>query len=187
MDNDKCGNFRWLCLCDCGKEKIVLYGNLKRGNTKSCGCFKIKHGHTKNQKMSKTYSTWIDMIQRCTNPRDKQYKDYGRRGIKVCKRWLKFENFLKDMGEASEGYQIDRIDNNKGYCKSNCRWVTPKMNNRNKRDNHLETYNGKTQCLVEWAEEFNIDYGTLRWRLDHGWSIGKALTTLVRKYKKRRK
>lgn len=101
---------------------------------------------------------------------------------------MKFENFLEDMGEVPEGHQIDRIDNNKGYYKENCRWVTSKTNNRNKQNNRLETYKGETQCLAVWAEKYNIPYTTLSSRINMlGWTIERALTTPVKKYKRRKK
>ena len=190
MNDDKNRNSRWLCKCDCGKEKIIYGCSLKSGNTKSCGCLhkektsiaNTTHGHSKKREESKTYTAWKSMIKRCTNPKDKYYYCYGGRGITVCKRWRKFVNFLEDMGEAPEGYQIDRIDNNGNYCKSNCRWVTLKEQARNKRNNHLETYDGKTQCLAVWAEEYQIPYGTLLARINRlGWSIEKALTTPTRR------
>ncbi len=183
-DNDKQGKSRWLCLCDCGKEKIIRGNNLKSGNTKSCGCLKIKHGHRK----TKTYRSWASMIQRCTNPKNKRYRDYGGRGITVCKRWMKFENFLADMGEVPEGYQIDRINNNKGYCRSNCRWVTAKTNNRNKRNNLYFTYKNKTQLLIEWVKETKIPYSTLWNRIFRlSWPIEKALTTPIQKRGRQKK
>lgn len=187
--NNKRENIQWLCNCDCGKEKIIAGTSLKSGVTKSCGCLQkeitikrlTKHSHTKNGQTSKTYSTWIDMIQRCTNPNSKDYHNYGGRGITVCKKWMKFENFLKDMGESPEKHQIDRADNNKGYCKLNCRWATRKEQQRNTRANHMITFGGKTQCLAAWAEELKISYQTLHARLRRKWSIEKALTTPARK------
>lgn len=184
------GAMLWLCLCDCGKEKIIYGSNLKIGHTKSCGCLSveqtlkrlIKHSHCRNGKKTKTYRSWHSMVKRCTNPNDKDYLSYGGRGIKVCKRWMKFENFLEDIGEIPRGHQIDRIDNNQGYNKLNCHWVTSKTNCRNRRDNHLIVHDGKTQCLIEWAEEFDINAATLRSRIvKYKWSIEKALTTPARK------
>ena len=143
MVNNKHRQSMWLCKCECGIEKIILGNHLKSGHTKSCGCLHkeimTKHGHSKNGKRTRTYQSWHSMIKRCVNPNDPVYHNYGGRSIKVCKRWMQFENFLEDMGEVSDGYQIDRINNNENYCKSNCHWVTPKTNSRNKRDNHLET------------------------------------------------
>lgn len=188
-DDNKWKDTRWLCKCDCGKEKIICGKSLKSSTTKSCGCLSkeisvqcnTKHGHTARGEESKTYASWKNINERCINPKNRYYHCYGGRGITVCQRWRKFTNFLIDMGKVPPGYQIDRIDNNKGYCKSNCRWATKKEQARNRRDNHLETHNGKTQCLIEWAEEFGIASHVLRWRLKHGWSTGKALTTPVRK------
>ncbi|KKN98994.1 hypothetical protein LCGC14_0142390 [marine sediment metagenome] len=195
LKKDKYGNHEWLCRCDCGQEKIIRGDYLKSGHTQSCGCLQKKmtsmkntiHGHNKNGQSSKTYMIWAAIIQRCTNPSNGNYLYYGGRGITVCKRWRKFENFLKDMGEAPKGLQIDRINNDKGYCKSNCRWATRKEQARNTRTNHLITCFGKTQCITAWAEEIGIHVNTIYWRLNHGWSIEKALMTPVRKHKKRRK
>ena len=187
---------RWLCRCDCGKEKIVRGDGLRGGDTKSCGClqkekasiyckkFKTKHGHDTRDGKSKTYASWQQMVQRCTNPSNKSYCNYGGRGITVCGRWGKFENFLEDMGEVPEGHQIDRIDNNGNYCKSNCRWATRKEQGRNKRNNLFITYKGKTQLLVECAEQLGVKYYTLWSRLSRGWSIERALTTPVKKRRK---
>ena len=186
MDNDEWGRLRWLCKCYCGKEKIIVGQSLRSGATKSCGCLQKEivsianttHGQTR----TKTYDVWHNMIQRCTNPKHKYYKHYGGRGIKVCKRWMKFENFLEDMGKIPEGYSIDRINNNKGYKKSNCKWSTKKEQSRNTRRNRSGTYGGKTQLLIEWSEETGIPYSTLWQRIYRlGWSIEKALTTPAKK------
>lgn len=109
VDNDRQGRCRWLCKCDCGKETIVVGYNLRNNHTKSCGCLNIEHGHVANGKMTITYQSWNHMKQRCTNPNNGHYKNYGGRGITVCGQWLKFENFLDDMGERpSTGHSIDR-------------------------------------------------------------------------------
>ncbi len=189
MDNDKCGNLCWLCRCDCGKYTVIQGGHLGSNNTKSCGCLateqlikrSTKHGHSCKNQESKEYIVWKNMIQRCTNTRCNQYGDYGGRGIKVCKRWLKFENFLEDMDIRKKGLTLDRIDNDGDYCQENCRWVTRKQNNRNKRNNHLITHDGKTQCLKTWEEETGIHYVTILARLRYGWSIAKTLMTPVHK------
>ena len=127
---------KWYCLCDCGNLALVLQGNLTRSFrvTKSCGCLQkdkvTKHGLSGHL----TYGVWEAMLQRCNNPALKQYKDYGGRGIKVCERWLNFDNFAKDMLPSwKEGLEIDRIDNDGDYKPSNCRWTTHAVNQRNKR------------------------------------------------------
>ena len=184
---NKWRNYKWLCLCECGKKKVIRSGSLRNGDTQSCGCLqkeitsiiKTKHGHKKKGKTSKIYVVWEAMIRRCTNPNYHEYHYHGGRGISVCERWRKFENFLEDMGKVPKGLQIDRIDNNGNYCKSNCRWVTPKEQQRNKRNNHLITYDGKTQCLAAWAEEFNICQVLLCGRIRLGWSTEKALTAPI--------
>lgn len=183
---------KWLCICDCGKETIVESNNIKNGNTKSCGCLRnekikklsTKHGHCKN-KLSRIYKVWRGMIARCTNPNINGYKNYGGRGITVCKRWLEFENFLKDMGEPpTNKHQIDRINNEEGYYKKNCRWVLPKENNRNRRDSFIIEYNNKKQCASELAQQYNIKPNVFIGRLKLGWSIKKALETPIRKHEK---
>ena len=194
VGKDKWGQSRWSCVCNCGVEKIVRGNSLKSGATKSCGCLQkeklikrlTKHGHSTRTTMSKTYSAWHSIIQRCTNANNMGYQDYGGRGITVCKRWMKFENFLEDMGEPpSAKHSIDRIDNDGNYCKSNCRWATSKQNSRNTRRNRLITYDNKTQCIADWADEFNINYNTLYARIfTYNWTIEKALTTPVRKGRK---
>lgn len=187
----KDGHVLWLCKCDCdcdGKV-IVESSNLKSSRTKSCGCLVTKHGHNLKNKKSKIYQSWDSMIQRCTNTNNTSYCNYGGRGITVCKKWLKFENFLEDMGKGCKpGLTLERKKNWKGYCLGNCYWATWKQQARNKRNNHLETYNGKTQCIAQWAEEYKINYHTLCNRIhQYGWSIEKALTTSVRKRRGKKK
>lgn len=172
----------WLCLCDCGTEINVISDRLRNGNTKSCGCFRreinTKHGHRTRIKTTQTYRSWSQMIQRCNNPNYNNYYRYGGRGIAVCERWLKFENFLKDMGESPKGYQIDRINSNGNYKLDNCKWSTPQEQQRNRCNNRLITYQGRTQCLSAWSEELGIDYNRLYQRLYRlNWlSVEKAFT-----------
>jgi hypothetical protein len=120
----------YFCRCDCGRELIVLTCNLraKKQPTHSCGCSRKKHGMSR----SAEYQTWKGMLQRCGNPKSQAYKDYGARGIKVIPRWAIFANFYKDMGPRPEGKSLDRVNNELGYRKSNCRWATQveQVNNR---------------------------------------------------------
>lgn len=128
----------WVCKCKCGKIDKYNGYYLRTGDTKSCGCLKIEM-HTKRlQKHGKYYSSsykcWRGMKDRCLNPSALAYKRYGDRGIKVCDSWIEdFENFYNDMGEKPKGKSLERIDNNKGYCKENCIWASPKTQAQNTR------------------------------------------------------
>lgn len=120
------------------------------------------------------------MMERCTNPNDKRYADYGGRGITVCDRWQDPANFYADMGERPTGTSIDRIDNNLGYEPGNCRWATPKTQNNNRRSTRLATLNGETLSLAEWSRRLGAGSKDLvRERLRAGWEITAALTTPV--------
>jgi hypothetical protein len=129
------------------------------------------------------------MADRCNNPNHNHYKYYGGRGIKVCKRWQGkdgFVNFLSDMGERpSLKHQIDRIDNNDGYYKENCKWSTKIEQARNRSNNRNYLINNKNKCLSVLAEEYNICRSTLENRLRRGWTIEKALNTPVKKYRRK--
>lgn len=173
-------NQAWIAVCECGTERSFRASGLIAGTTKSCGCLKkdlhknhfVKHGDYK----SAEYSTWIKINERCRNKNWKRFKDYGGRGIVVCERWRSYENFLKDMGrKPSPKHSIDRIDNNGNYEPSNCKWATPKEQNRNTRRNVNLTYGSETKCIAEWAEQFGINPGTLRRRIKSGWSVERAL------------
>lgn len=115
--------------CECGDIRILKGIRLRFGDSNKCRkCGSTRHGLVH----SKTYSTWESMIQRCTNPKQTKYKDYGGRGIKVCDRWLEFKNFLDDMGERPEKLELDRKDNDGNYEPNNCRWVTRSENLKNR-------------------------------------------------------
>lgn len=180
--------------CECGKTVIAFVDHVKGGQTTSCGCYHrersseaaTRHGHTCGGKITPEFRAWKHLIERCTDPKNKQFKDYGGRGITVCGEWKEsFAKFLADVGRKPIGATIDRIDNSKGYQPGNCRWVTSSRNNRNKRNNRLVTLDGKTMCCADWADEFGISQGTLHYRLKAGWSVEQALTTPVQRTRKR--
>lgn len=159
----------WLCKCDCGNERVVRAGNLLRGNTLSCGCFRddknrirmTKHGATTRTKKSPEYQAWKNMKARCLNNNWPTFEYWGGRGIEICDRWLGengFVNFLADMGyRPSPKHSLDRIDNDGNYEPSNCRWTIEAVQKRNTRRNKRIEYNGKKYILKDLAIEFGID------------------------------
>jgi hypothetical protein len=122
------------------------------------------------------YNVWSKILSRCHRPRDKCYKDYGGRGIRVCDRWMDVHLFLQDMGMPAPGMTIDRIDNDGDYEPGNCRWATQAEQNDNKRTTRMLEYQGRVQTLRAWAEEFDINPRSLSERLRRGWDLHRALT-----------
>ena len=132
----------WTCICDCGKAVTVTQDNLRSGSTASCGCLhkeelakrSFKHGFARTGGKAAEYHIWCSMVQRCHNPKNKGFKNYGGRGISVCRAWREsFVRFYQDMGPKVLGKSIDRMDNNGNYEPRNCRWATPKEQSRNSR------------------------------------------------------
>lgn len=139
------GKALWRCLCDCGRSDVIARGNdLQQGKKKSCGCASVEmavaarrtHGQAGNNRTS-IYERWKSIRQRCGNPNDKAWKNYGGRGIKVCDRWRNsFEAFYADVGDPPEAWlTLDRIDNDRGYEPGNVRWATRVQQNNNRRGN----------------------------------------------------
>lgn len=124
-----------------------------------------RHGHARKDGDNRTYRSWCSMRTRCSDPKVRQWPWYGGRGITVCDRWQKFENFLADMGVRPEGMTLDRIDNDGHYEPGNCRWADSAEQRRNHRGVRLITFNGKTQCLNDWAQELGYDRKKLSRRL----------------------
>ena len=135
------GRVKWICRCDCGVTVSPHACDVKRGHTKSCGCANqesriasnTKHGYNRTP----TYVAWSNMWARCTNPKRRDYKNYGGRGIVVCQRWERFEHFLADMGEKPGSLSLDRINNDEGYSPNNCRWATASEQRKNQRPMHI--------------------------------------------------
>lgn len=174
-------NHYWKCKCECGETIITLGFSLTSGNTKSCGCLLSEqtrrrmttHGGYK----SPEYCSWASMIRRCTNPNFIQWKDYGGRGIAVCARWMKFGNFISDIGKRpTKSHTLDRIDNNKGYFKENCRWATRKEQSNNRDVTVRITAFGVTRPLVDWSQDSGIKRDTIRSRLRSGWDSESSIS-----------
>lgn len=167
--------FCFLCQCDCGEQRVVKPERLTDRGTISCGCFRRERMTTHNLSRDPIYKTWQGLKHRCFNKSNKRYKRYGGRGITVCKRWMSFENFYKDMAPRPKGTSIERINNNKGYSKSNCKWATMKEQMQNTSRNVYIEHHGKRMTQKKWAESLGITPGNLNWRLKK-WSKEKALT-----------
>lgn len=185
------GQAYWLCKCDCGTEFVTNGWNLRKGITKSCGCykkifcemFKTTHGDTG----TKFYGIWSSMRNRITNDNVPEYKFYGGRGITICDEWLIYENFKSDMfksymehcAEFGGGHNttIERNDTNAGYGPKNCAWATQVEQNNNRRDNVKIPYEGAIYTYQEAETNFGIKSKTIGKRFKLGWSIEKALTT----------
>lgn len=187
----------WLCRCDCGTERIVDGHNLKKGGSQSCGCA----GNEKTRERSRTHGMsrttmhriWCSMIKRCTNPHEAGYPNYGGRGINVCDEWRhNFQVFYDHVSSlphfGEKGYSLDRIDNDGNYEPGNVRWATRDEQQRNTSRNIMVTFNGKTQCLTDWAIELGLPFRVLRDRIVKlEWETQRALATPVQKTKPKTK
>lgn len=172
----------WLCVCECGAMSTVRGGHLKSGASVSCGCYQKEvasvSSKTHGSSDSPEYRAWSNMLDRCRNKNSPGFHRYGGRGISVCDEWAgSFLAFIKDIGERpSSHHSIDRIDNDGDYCPSNCRWATSKQQSRNRADNRIIEFNGRSQTLYQWAEETGLNNSTISGRIRNGWPIEKALT-----------
>lgn len=175
------GKKKWLCKCTCGNEIIVAGCNLQSGHTKGCKqCQlkrlqqdKIRHGMSD----TKLYGVWAAMRNRCNNPKNKSYSDYGGRGIRVCEEWESSDEFFKWALENGyhEGLEIDRINTDGDYCPSNCRWIPRVANARNKRNNVLIKHGNDEKTISEWAEYYGVNYKNLCRNLKKGYSLDEAI------------
>lgn len=176
------GKTRYLCVCDCGNKVIIFSENLTSGHTKSCGCYQKKFPSNKIHGMSNTrfYRVYKSMIERCA-----KHKDYSGRGIRVCKRWLDFNNFKDDMYPSYLSHQksfghntsIDRINNNGHYSQKNCRWATAQQQGDNRRSNILINYNNQVMPLKSLSRLLNIPYMRLYKRfVIYKWPLNRAIT-----------
>jgi len=166
----------WLCQCSCGTQKIIAGNNLRSGQIKSCGCQigkTITHGNCANP----LFDLYRSIKARCYNSNNKAYHNYGGRGIKMSKSWYNsFEQFCKDMGsKPHKDFSIERINNNKGYSKQNCKWATTKEQGNNKRTCIYLTYKGKTLNITQWAELSSCNRSVLYSRYHKGQNIEQIL------------
>jgi len=173
----------WSFKCDCGQIiTSIIYSVVKKNpRTKSCGCYskeitlkrQFKHGLSH----SSEYDSWYSMYKRCHDNKTANYSEYGGRGIKVCERWRKFENFYADMGKRPEGTTLDRIDVNGNYEPKNCRWATRKEQANNRRNTII--YKGETS--TEASHRLGGAYYLVWSRLKRGWNIDSAFNTPIKK------
>lgn len=175
----------WKCLCFCGNECTVDGGALASGRTQSCGCLRREVSATRGKFSIKTaqtvrfkhgcepfrlYKIWTGMKNRCFNPKNKDYQNYGGRGIEVCSEWCADFKIFRDWA-LSNGYaenlSIERINNNLGYSPSNCTWIPIEEQQKNKRTSHRIHFNGEEHSLAEWSSILGICASTLSWRYRH--------------------
>lgn len=177
---------RWWCRCTCGTRKAIPEPNLIGGRTISCGCLMRERNsarmRTHGLTQTRVYQAWLHMKQRCYYTGNRNYQNWGGRGIAVCDRWRdNFEAFLADVGERpSLQHSLDRIDPNGNYEPGNVCWRTHIEQRHNRRDVVLIEYQGRSQLLIGWARELHVQVGTLKQRLRHGWSVERTMTTPVR-------
>lgn len=192
-NNNVRGEAMWICRCDCGNiTRPIRTSALTRKSTKSCGCLKkVSPNRKHNMTGTRLYFVWRDMINRCNNPKVRDYHNYGGRGISVCEEWKEFDPF-NEWAKAT-GYDetaergkttLDRIDPQGDYSPGNCRWATTKDQQNNRRNNRRYVVNGRSRTLAELTEEYNISYGTVWKRLQLGWDIETALTKEIKSYHK---
>ncbi len=170
-----------ICRCDCGTVKTIGLNNLRSQGTESCGCLHSERTSAKatthGLSQSPEYLIRNAMINRCKDPKNKEFLRYGARGIKVCERWREsFENFIEDMGmRPSADHSLDRIDNSGNYEPGNVRWATRLEQGRNKRNNVMITHNGETLSAADWGRRLGICAKLIRSRFHLGWPSDRVL------------
>lgn len=170
------------CKCDCGREATVLLRSILKGSTCSCGCKRreslVARNTVHGMSHTRIYRCWASMIYRCENPKNKNYHQYGGKGIKVCSEWHDFLNFMvwADCNGYADNLTIDRIDSFGNYCPENCRWVTIQEQQQNKCTNNFLTFNGETHSIADWSRKVGIDAKLIWNRLSRGKTVEEALT-----------
>jgi hypothetical protein len=182
----------WECLCHCGSITFVLGTGLTSGKTRSCGCLHREVAVTSNtthgMRKSSEYVVWDGMRARCFRQSSPRYEKYGGRGITVCSRWMKFENFYADMGpRPSLKHQLNRINNDGNYEPGNCEWVPHQKQQRNTSRSRWLTFQERTLTMAEWADITGFSQDVIQQRLDkYHWPIERALTEPLRKVSRRK-
>ncbi len=173
--------YYYKCRCVCGYTSDVGSHALVHGLSKSCGCLTreafVERLYTHGRSKTLEHVSWASMKSRCSNKNFDCYKKYGARGIRVCKRWTKFENFYADMGpRPSVDHSLDRVDNSGDYEPGNCRWATREQQARNRRSNINISAFGETLCLSEWCRRLGVSFFMARKRIKQGMEPILALT-----------
>lgn len=178
----------WVCKCDCGNIIETLGASLRKGDAKSCGCYRkdfcsrVSASHKLPNRRLR--NIWRNMISRCENPKAVSYPLYGAKGVSVCNEWKDVEAFIQWALASgyTDGLTIDRIHGDKGYSPENCRWVSKIEQQNNRCNNHLLTVNGKTDTIANWARASGLSHSTISARIRMGWSDEKAVLTPKGKY-----
>lgn len=150
------------------------------------GKAQVTHGDSRRGKETRLYSIWRNMKSRCTNPNKPDYKYYGAKGIGFCAEWNDYANFKKwaiDNG-YTDRLTLDRKDGTKNYCPENCRWITIKEQQNNKKNNHVLEFNNEVHTISEWAQILKMDRGLIKDRILAGWTVERALTEPANPVKK---
>ena len=174
----------WECVCECGNTVICHGDNLRKGVSRSCGCYRkeymSEHNSTHHASKDLLYGVWCAIKTRCNNKKSAAYPDYGGRGIRVCDDWNgsyeAFANWSYKSG-YSYGLTIDRVNNDGDYCPENCRWVDRVAQANNRRNNVVLDYNGQSHTLKEWAGIVGICPATMNSRYCSGWPIERMLSS----------
>lgn len=187
-NRNKQGQILWNCICICGKTTSIVRASLISGKTQSCGCLNkelltkrtdVNYHTTHGLSKTREYQAWADMKVRCYNQNNKHFKDYGGRGINVCTEWYySFPTFLQDMGwRPSTHHSLDRIDNEKDYEPSNCRWATPEQQRSSKRSTILFVVDREYVCLAEAARRAGLKPMAVYARMQRGFPVEQWFST----------
>lgn len=172
-ENTAAGKARWNVLCACGTAKVCTAADLRRGSARSCGCLQregaaarqTSHGMSAHP----AYAVWASMKRRCNDPAHPAWANYGGRGIQVCNAWDSFPQFWADMRSTyASGLTLDRVDNDAGYCPSNCRWATNTVQNNNRRGTLVLNTPVGPMTVSEAAQRYGLSRSTLHYRYNAG-------------------